>query len=230
MNFLEVIKQSFIKCLKTHANSNEKLKILHGAIAEDIKNKLGDNYDVISLGISDNKEEHIAGRYINKKVDITIKKQNEIVAGIAVKFVISNYSQNSNNYFENMLGETANIRAKNIPYFQIFILFQKMPYFADGGELKKWEEIKDHHIKKYILLSKDNIDQYQHTSDKILLCLLDITIDENIIKDRQKYKNYYLHNDFNIVYSATKYNFGSNVIYNDYASFIDKIYHKILSI
>ena len=62
MNFLEVIKQSFIKCLETHANSNEKLKILHGAIAEDIKEKLGDNYHVISLGISDNKEEHIAGK------------------------------------------------------------------------------------------------------------------------------------------------------------------------
>lgn len=229
MNFLKVIKQSFIKCLETHANSNEKLKILHGAIAEDMKEKLGYNYDVISLGISDNKEEHIAGRYINKKVDITIKKQNVVVAGIAVKFVMSNYSQNSNNYFENMLGETANIRANNIPYFQIFILFQKMPYFADGGEIKKWEEIKEHYIKKYILLSKDNTEQYQHTSDKILLCLLDITRDENI-KNRQDYKDYYLHNNFNIDFSLNQYNFGNNVIYNNYDLFINKIYHKILSI
>lgn len=229
MNFLEIIKQSFIKCLETHANSNEKLKILHGAIAEDIKEKLGDNYHVISLGISDNKEEHIAGRYINKKVDITIKKEDKVIAGIAVKFVMSNYSQNSNNYFENMLGETANIRATNIPYFQVFILFRNMPYFADGGEIKKWEEIKEHHIKKYVVLSKDNAEQYQHTSDKILLCLLDITIDENI-RNKQDYKNYYLQNDFNIDFSAEQYNFGNNVIYNNYDLFIDKIYHKILSI
>jgi hypothetical protein len=229
MNFLTIIKNSFLKCLETHERSNEKLKILHGAIARDINNKLGHDYDICSLGFSDNKEEHIEGRYINKKVDITIKKQNEVVAGIAVKFVMSNYSQNSNNYFENMLGETANIRANNIPYFQIFILFQKMPYFDKDVTIKKWEEIGEHYIKKYVLLSQDNIDKYQHTSDKILLCLLDITRDENI-ENKQDYKDYYLHNDFNIDFSVTEYDFGNNVIYNNYDLFIDKIYHKILSI
>ena len=61
------------------------------------------------------------GRYINKNVDIVIYKRT-VIAGIGVKFVMQNYSQNSNNYFENMLGETANIRSKNIPYFQIFVI------------------------------------------------------------------------------------------------------------
>jgi hypothetical protein len=42
---------------------------------------------------------------------------------------MQNYSQNSNNYFENMLGETANIRSSNIPYFQIFIIPDEIPYY-----------------------------------------------------------------------------------------------------
>lgn len=63
------------------------------------------------------KEMKLDGRYIDKVVDITILKNSKPIAGIGVKFVMQNYSQNSNNYFENMLGETANIRCANIPYF-----------------------------------------------------------------------------------------------------------------
>ena len=35
-----------------------------------------------------------------------------------------------------MLGETANIRTNSIPYFQIFIIFDKVPYYGKGGEFK----------------------------------------------------------------------------------------------
>ena len=83
---------------------------------------MGKEYKVFSQGYGDDKEKEINGRYYDKKVDITIAYKNKIVAGIGVKFVQQNYAQNSNNYFENMLGETANIRTNKIPYFQIFII------------------------------------------------------------------------------------------------------------
>lgn len=35
-------------------------------------------------------------------VDITINYKGKAIAGYAVKFAMRNYSQNSNNYFENM--------------------------------------------------------------------------------------------------------------------------------
>ena len=57
-----------------------------------------------------------------------------------------NYSQNSNNYFENMLGETANIRSNSIPYFQIFIIFDKVPYYEQGGIFKKYDNISRHNL------------------------------------------------------------------------------------
>jgi hypothetical protein len=117
------------------SRSTAKLKPLHGAIAQDIANRLGNNYIVKSQGYGDDKEASIKGRYVDKMVDITIKDRStrHDVAGIAVKFVMQNYSQNSNNYFENMLGETANIRTANCPYFQIFIILDKLPYYKNSG-------------------------------------------------------------------------------------------------
>lgn len=78
--FLEVITCSFKTFLKTGSRSNEKLKILHKAIAKDILQRLGNGYSVKSLGINDGKEEIIKGRYIDKKVDITIMKGSKPVA------------------------------------------------------------------------------------------------------------------------------------------------------
>ena len=121
--FLQVISESFNKFLSSGSSrSTAKLKPLHGAIANDIAFRLGNDYHVFSQGYGKGKETKIKGRYMDKMVDITIKKDNITIAGIAIKFVMQNYSQNSNNYFENMLGETANIRCNNHPYFQIFII------------------------------------------------------------------------------------------------------------
>lgn len=122
------VLSSFKIYLKTSARSNQKLKILHGCIAEDIAQRLGKKYEVKSLGYQEGKEAKIQGRYIDKNVDIAIVHQQKPIAGIGVKFVMGNYTQNSNNYFENMLGETANIRCNGIAYFQIFIIPEHLPY------------------------------------------------------------------------------------------------------
>lgn len=90
-----------------------------------------------SLGYGAGQEHKISGRYVDKAVDITIAENNIPVCGIAVKYIMSNYSQNSNNYFENMLGETANIRSAKIPHFQIFATPDKIPYFDKDGNIKK---------------------------------------------------------------------------------------------
>ncbi len=155
-NFLKALTNSFQTYLKTGARSNEKLKILHGRIANDINSILGKDYKIHSLGFAEGKEIKIQGRYINKAVDLTIKHREKIIAGIAVKFVMSNYSQNSNNYFENMLGETANIKCAKIPYFQILILPNELPYYKNNGEISKIEKITETNLKKYVVLSQDN--------------------------------------------------------------------------
>ena len=227
--FLTVVGNSFKKFLETGSRSNEKLKILHGAIAKDLKERLGVGYSVCSLGIGDGKEEKLDGRYIDKVVDITIKHRQKSVAGIGVKFVMQNYSQNSNNYFENMLGETANIRCANIPYFQIFIIPEKLPYYNKQGLIQKWEEFTIHNATKYLTLSEDNIQTSIHTLTKTLLFVIHLPEINQPIVDKTDYVHFYESKaDFIVSESNTQYgDFSSAVIYNDYEDFIDKVVHYI---
>lgn len=229
--FLQVLKESFISYLQNGARSNEKLKILHGAIAKDIISRIDDNnYSISSLGYKEGKEAKISGRYVDKAVDITVKFNSNPVAGFAVKYVMSNYSQNSNNYFENMLGETANIRTADIPYFQIFIIPDKIPYFDDKSNIAKWERISNHNVQKYINLSNDNIDNYYHTPNKTLVFIVHINKSNDNIKTKDEYFNYYSNGDFEMELSPLDFKFGRNVIYNDYEVFADKSVHLIKSI
>ncbi|MBQ8958520.1 MAG: hypothetical protein IJ057_08495 [Bacteroidales bacterium] len=227
--FLKVVGNSFKKFLETGSRSNEKLKILHGAIAKDLRERLGMGYSVCSLGIGNGKEEKLDGRYIDKVVDITIKRGQKSIAGIGVKFVMQNYSQNSNNYFENMLGETANIRCANIPYFQIFIIPDTLPYYNKQGLLQKWEEFTVHNAIKYLTLSEDNIQTSIHTPTKTLLFVVHLPEITKPIADKYDYVDYYeSQTDFVVRESSERYgNFSSAVIYNDYEDFANKVVHYI---
>lgn len=227
--FLTVVGNSFKKFLETSSRSNEKLKILHGAIAKDLESRLGRGYSIQSLGIGNGKEMKIDGRYIDKTVDITILKNAKPIAGIGVKFVMQNYAQNSNNYFENMLGETANIRCANIPYFQIFIIPDKLPYYKTDGTIQKWEEFTAHNSEKYMTLSKDDIQTSIHTPTKTLLFVIHLPEIEKRIKDKRGYVSYYSEQEnMCVCESQAEYgNFSSAVIYNDYEDFAEKVAHYI---
>lgn len=230
--FLNILQISFQKFLTTGSRSNAKLKILHGAIAKNLSERLGEGYEIKSLGFENDKEGRISGRYIDKNVDIVIYKNEIAIAGISVKFVMQNYAQNSNNYFENMLGETANIRSKNTPYFQIFIVPGILAYYDKNGNLKKWEYFSEHYIHKYRVLSNDNNEMLLHTPTKTLLYILKLPELVGDVENRQSYIDYYSRlSDFKIETSEIDYGgFGNNLIMNDYQLFIEKVKYSILSI
>ena len=229
--FLQAISDSFNGFLLSGTSrSTAKLKPLHGAIAKDLAERLGSNYTICSQGYGNDKEASMKGRYMDKMVDITIKHGEEAIAGIAVKFVMQNYSQNSNNYFENMLGETANIRCGNHPYFQIFIILDKLPYYNRDKEITRWESFTDHNISKYVALANDNVDTYFHTPNKTLIYVLHIPDNERL-KTLNGYLRYYRSLDFKMHLSQHSYSpFGSSVILNDYEAFINKVYHTIMAL
>ena len=230
--FLQVIIESFKTYLSVDTSrSTAKLKTLHGHIAQDIKELFGSEYTVLSQGIGNDKEGSIQGRYYLKNVDITVNKQGKSVAGYAVKFVMRNYSQNSNNYFENMLGETANIRANAIPYFQVFIIFEKVPYYKNGGAFQKYDVLTEHNLEKYLALSKDDPATYCHTPDKTLLVILQLKekSPSHVFLDSKDYADYYnsVISDPDLVCYSTKIRdiFDDSVILNDYETFIRKTYY-----
>ena len=184
----------------------------------------------MAQGYGDDRESDIEGRYMDKKVDITVLKGGKKVAGIAVKFVMQNYAQNSNNYFENMLGETANIRSNGVPYFQIFIILDKLPYYDNKKKIKRWETFTDHNVDKYLVLSQDNIDVFFHTPNKTLIYVVHVP-DCNYVDTNEEYLDFYRQSDFIVETSKNKYQpFGSSVILNNYEEFIQKVYHTIMAL
>lgn len=230
--FLESIRESFKTYLQVGTSrSTAKLKSLHGKIAIDLESLYGKDFIICSQGYGDDKEGRIYGRYYPKNVDITVKKGDRPVAGYAIKFVMRNYSQNSNNYFENMLGETANIRSNAIPYFQIFVIFDKVPYYEKGGSFKKYDMITPHNLEKYLALSKDDPSVFFHTPDKTLVVLVKLKekAPNYYFVDDKDYAKYYLSaiNDEDLLVYATQVSdpFEDGVIYNDYEDFIQRTYH-----
>lgn len=230
--FLEVIRQSFKTYLSVDTSrSTAKLKTLHGSIAKDLKELFGPEYTVLSQGIDNDKEGSVQGRYYQKNVDITVSKEGKPVAGYAVKFIMRNYSQNSNNYFENMLGETANIRSNGIPYFQVFIIFEKVPYYKNGGAFQKYDVLTEHNLDKYFALSKDNPSSYFHTPDKTLMVILRLKEKAPFyqFRDSKDYAAYYnsVIDDADLMGYSTKIKdeFDNSVILNNYETFIKKTYH-----
>lgn len=237
--FLDKVLTSFKEFISCGTSrSTAKLKPLHGAIAADIAELLGNDYKVYSQGFGNGREQKIGGRYIDKRVDITIEEiaTQKPVAGIGVKFVMQNYSQNSNNYFENMLGETANIRAANCPYFQIFIILDKLPYYENSGKLKKWEELTDHNMSKYCKLSADDVSLFMHTPNKTLISVVHIEPEVSVtIATKKEYMEFYTEciESLKATTSAHTYNGFTNegtIIMNDYKKFINKVYHTIQSL
>ena len=140
-----------------------------------------------------------------------------------------NYSQNSNNYFETMLGETANIRANSIPYFQIFIIFEKVPYYKNGGAFQKYDVLTEHNLEKYYALSKDDPGSYLHTPDKTLFVVLKLKDPSHVFVDSKDYAEYYksVINDADLLAYSNKIKdtFDDSVILNDYEKFIKKTYY-----
>ena len=230
--FLLAVKKSFLTFLRTHSRSNKKLIVLHSTIANDIKKRLGGKYEIKSLGVGDGKEGQLNGRYMDKNVDILISSKESDIAGIGVKFVMNNYSQNSNNYFENMLGETANIRTNHKEYFQVLILPEEMPYYDKDGRITKWEKVTGHNLDKYLILSKDNVERYLHTPIKTLLFVIKFPkCDRNKITTRAEYKKYYLDGKISLRLSNNMLDsFGNAIVLNNYELFAQKVVHYLKSI
>lgn len=131
---------------KKGSRSANKLLPLHGFIAKSIKKSLENNFkttfDVFYLN---GKEVEIDGEFSSKRVDIFIsmkgnykivketekKVQFDVKSPnfsfiFSVKFITSNYKQNSNNYFENLIGECVNLKLKGFKFGHL--LFFKYPH------------------------------------------------------------------------------------------------------
>ncbi len=210
-SFLKAISETFRAYNTYGARSNKKLIPIHRWFAEIIESKLGNGYSVRSLG--KNGEFKIDGKYYPKTLDIAIFKNQKIIATISFKFVTSNYKQNSNNYFENLLGETANIRRINIGFAHFLVLRGHTPYYDKNkgslrGQEKKIEILSESDLVKYINLFND-VD-FPHKPEVLGMAIIDFNrqrqayfVDLNNLGLTEKTKNI-VENQFSIEHFIEK--------------------------
>ena len=231
-NLIEHLTESFKVFTETGSRSDKKLLPLHGGIAKDVMEKLRlFGYDEITIsvdvkGYGSNKEAKVKGRYIDKDIDITFNYKGEPILCINVKSIQQNYRQNSNNYYENMLGETVNIQFKNgIPLFQVFIIPQQIPYFKSDKTFKSWEYFNKYSASKYIDLSQD---EGYHVPCGTLVFNYKLNDMPNNPVNSDEYKAYY-HDNINIsMYDDLKnVGWGKNTYFNDYKGFVDCVVNTI---
>ena len=188
--FLEKITESYMEYLVS-SRSTSKIKPIHSFIAEAIQYKLGDTYVVKADGFnltgdtSEVKEQKVEGKYYDKNVDISVSKNGIVLGSIGVKFICGNYSQNANNYFENMLGETVNLRSNNQPYSQLIILPEFVPYYNQKSVCTKLEYIQAHHIEKYAKLNEENVGTY-HRPDIMSIFLINTGNEELLLSLKEE--------------------------------------------
>jgi hypothetical protein len=241
--FLETVENSFNTFINVGGTSRKpaKLKPLHGTIAKNIADMLGEDYIVMSQGYGKGKDAKLTGATHDKQIDIAIQNKHtkEFVAVIEVKYVMQNYKQNAINYFETMRGATENIRLTGVPCFQVFIVPDRLPYFTNNSDekgklIKHWEEFNGHNADKYIKLSNFNPDKVFGIPDNTLLYVVHITpeIDEQSVTTNKEYLEFYRNNTPTMELSKNVYpdfNPNGSVIYNDYEKFMNKVYNTIIS-
>lgn len=152
----EVISKSFENYKIYGPRSTKKLEPIHDFFSKQLRRIWGYDYLVYSM---DNKEYKVQGKYYPKDVDIAVysRSKGRIVFCLGIKFITSNYKQNANNYFENMMGETANIQANDIPYSHVILFRRETPYYvrSNNSEPSKIETISERDLLKYSKLILD---------------------------------------------------------------------------
>ena len=152
--FICAVRESYANYNEHGARSNKKLRPLHQWIADEMVRVLGEEYVVKGMRKDgEGKEEKVLGKYYDKNVDISISKQDSgPLAIISAKFIASNYQQNANNYFEHLMGETANIRRMDVAVGLMVIPYE-LPYLNNQKEITKTEILKSENLQKYVTLA-----------------------------------------------------------------------------
>lgn len=175
--FIDAVRESYAKYNSDGARSPKKIRPLHQWVADEMQCALTDTYILASLTKDGHgKERKVVGKYYDKRVDIAISKtaKGDPIAIISVKFVASNFKQNANNYFEHLMGETANIRRTGTIVGHLMVLPEKIPYFNNKGKITHLETIKSHHLAKYIKLAKD--ENHPHKPNVLGVGVIDLHV------------------------------------------------------
>lgn len=177
--FLSAVQETYQAYLQHGPRSNKKLKILHGWMMKEISEMLSDEYTISGLTLDSSSEKSVEGMYYPKKVDILVARNGQHLGVISIKFVQSNYNQNKNNYFEQQLGETANLRSNDIVFGHMIVFTEPIPYYKRDKSHDRDEHVTNEVIERYSKLLADH--QHPHSPNVQALCIVLLSKDKKRI-------------------------------------------------
>lgn len=179
--FLAAMQEAYRMVVIHGSRSTAKTHVLHVWVQDELRRELGDEYDFTGQSPVSTREAGVAGMYYDKNVDVLVARDGEELGVISVKFVISNYWQNSVNYLEQQIGETANLRRRNIVYGNLFCVTNPIPYKNRAGAIVKLEYIRDHDIQRYARLRADH--EHIHAPQEMAIGIVTLDTDANAVTD-----------------------------------------------
>lgn len=165
--FLEMLKtEIFPAYINCGARSSRKVDFLHNHFKKCINDLI--HHRSLECKYSCVSEYNVpsANSKGAKKCDIVVLKNNTPHIVFPVKFIMSNYYQNRNNYWENQTGEIMHLVWKNpdLIIVPINLIFNEVPYLSNN-KIKKFETITyQKTFKIYDILTNNN-----HIADVINL-------------------------------------------------------------
>lgn len=145
---LHVIQETLREYYRSGVRSSKKLDVLHlfinCLIRHKMKKKIApDMCKFIKIDSQPVRETKVEGLMYHKDVDVTVTYKSNHVGIVSVKFVMSNYAQNANNYFENLIGECVNLKTMPRPrvFWYSLFSFDNIPYYNKRNEITKFEKL-----------------------------------------------------------------------------------------
>lgn len=182
--FLIGMQKSHEITLASEHGSRSPLRLvpIHGFVIDELKDRLGAefSFEGYRSGQQAGQERQLEGKYYAKNVDVAISRGQECVGVVSVKSVVSSYSKNAINYFEQQLGETANLKGLNIVYGNLFCVTNPLPTKIEDDDVTT-EVIKAHHLDKYKRLMQDH--SLPHVPDAMAFCIFDREVSADPTKD-----------------------------------------------
>ena len=179
--FLAAMQEAYRMVLRYGVRSNRKTRVLHGWVQDELSGELGIDYTFTGQSPDNTREANVGGMYYDKNVDILIARDGQELGVISIKFPVSNYWQNSINYFEQQIGETANLRRRNIVYGSLFCVTNPIPYKNREGVITRLEAIREHDIQRYARLRADH--EHIHAPDEMAIGIVTLDIDQDAVTD-----------------------------------------------
>lgn len=184
MLFLNMVDETNKIYINTGSNSrsNEKVNYIHQFIKKEIEKILPDNY---YIKLEQNVDS--ATKSGKKKCDIVVYKEKDIFMIFPVKYTMTSYYKNANNYWENIIGELVCLKLssiqknKELHIIPINLISSKIPN-RHGSEqiIKNIEQITyDKSYKIYEELVNTNISYLEGPSKKLCSDLISYIIDVN---------------------------------------------------